>query len=32
MSVAVVARKDIVPKSDKQTYNLAKDFYEGRGR
>jgi osmoprotectant transport system substrate-binding protein len=32
VSVAVVARKDIVPKSDKQTYNLAKDFYEGRGQ
>jgi len=32
VSVAVVARKDIVPKSDKQTYQLAKDFYEGRGQ
>jgi osmoprotectant transport system substrate-binding protein len=32
VSVAVVARKDIVPKSDKQTYNLAKNFYEGRGQ
>jgi osmoprotectant transport system substrate-binding protein len=32
VSVAVVAGKDIVPKSDTQTYNLAKDFYEGRGQ
>jgi osmoprotectant transport system substrate-binding protein len=32
VSVAVVARKDIVPKSDTQTYDLAKDFYEGRGQ
>jgi osmoprotectant transport system substrate-binding protein len=32
VSVAVVARKDIVPKSAKQTYQLAKDFYEGRGQ
>ncbi len=32
VSVAVVAGKDIVPKSDKQTYDLAKDFYEGRGQ
>jgi osmoprotectant transport system substrate-binding protein len=30
--VAVVARKDIIPKSDTQTYDLAKDFYEGRGQ
>jgi osmoprotectant transport system substrate-binding protein len=32
VSVAVVAGKDIVPKSDKQTYDLAKNFYEGRGQ
>jgi osmoprotectant transport system substrate-binding protein len=32
VSVAVVAKKDIIPKSDTQTYNLAKDFYEGRGQ
>jgi osmoprotectant transport system substrate-binding protein len=32
VAVAVVAGKDIVPKSDTQTYNLAKDFYEGRGQ
>jgi len=32
VSVAVVARKDIVPKSDTQTYDLAKSFYEGRGQ
>ena len=32
VSVAVVARKDIVPKSDEETYNLAKEFYEGRGQ
>jgi len=32
VSVAVVAGKDIVPKSDQQTYDLAKDFYEGRGQ
>ena len=32
VSVAVVARKDIVPKSDQQTYDLAKTFYEGRGQ
>jgi osmoprotectant transport system substrate-binding protein len=32
VSVAVVAGKDIVPKSDTQTYDLAKDFYEGRGQ
>jgi osmoprotectant transport system substrate-binding protein len=32
VSVAVVARKDIVPKSDQQTYDLAKKFYEGRGQ
>src|ERR671924_2395913 len=32
VSVAVVARKDIIPKSDQQTYDLAKDFYEGRGQ
>jgi osmoprotectant transport system substrate-binding protein len=32
VSVAVVAGKDIVPKSDQQTYDLAKNFYEGRGQ
>ncbi len=32
VSVAVVAGKDIVPKSDTQTYDLARDFYEGRGQ
>ncbi len=32
VSVAVVARKDIVPKSDQETYDLAKEFYEGRGQ
>jgi osmoprotectant transport system substrate-binding protein len=32
VAVAVVAGKDIVPKSDKQTYDLAKNFYEGRGQ
>jgi len=32
VSVAVVARKDIIPKSDTQTYDLAKQFYEGRGQ
>jgi osmoprotectant transport system substrate-binding protein len=32
VSVAVVARKDIIPKSDTQTYDLAKGFYEGRGQ
>ncbi|HEY1274468.1 MAG TPA: glycine betaine ABC transporter substrate-binding protein [Thermoleophilaceae bacterium] len=32
VSVAVVARKDIIPKSDQQTYDLAKQFYEGRGQ
>jgi osmoprotectant transport system substrate-binding protein len=32
VSVAVVAGKDIVPKSDQETYDLAKDFYEGRGQ
>jgi len=32
VSVAVVARKDIIPKSAKQTYDLAKGFYEQRGQ
>jgi osmoprotectant transport system substrate-binding protein len=32
VSVAVVARKDVIPKSDTQTYDLAKSFYEGRGQ
>ena len=32
VAVAVVARKDIIPKSDQETYDLAKEFYEGRGQ
>jgi osmoprotectant transport system substrate-binding protein len=32
VSVAVVARKDIIPKSDQETYDLAREFYEGRGQ
>ena len=32
VSVAVVAGKDIIPKSDQETYDLAKKFYEGRGQ
>ena len=32
VSVAVVAGKDIIPKSDQETYDLAKTFYEGRGQ
>jgi osmoprotectant transport system substrate-binding protein len=32
VSVAVVARKDVIPKSDTQTYDLAKSFYEERGQ
>lgn len=32
VSVAVVARKDIIPKSSQETYDLAKEFYEGRGQ
>jgi osmoprotectant transport system substrate-binding protein len=32
VSVAVVARQDIIPKSDQETYDLAKEFYEGRGQ
>jgi osmoprotectant transport system substrate-binding protein len=32
VSVAVVAGKDVIPKSDTQTYDLAKNFYEGRGQ
>jgi osmoprotectant transport system substrate-binding protein len=32
VSVAVVARKDIVAKSAQETYDLAKEFYEGRGQ
>jgi osmoprotectant transport system substrate-binding protein len=32
VSVAVVARKDIVPKSDEETYELAQTFYEDRGQ
>jgi osmoprotectant transport system substrate-binding protein len=32
VSVAVTFRKDIVPKSAQQTYNLAKQLYEERGQ
>src|SRR4029450_4741751 len=32
VSVAVVAGKDIIPKSDQETYDLAETFYEGRGQ
>jgi osmoprotectant transport system substrate-binding protein len=32
VAVAVVARQDIIPKSDEETYDLAKEFYEGRGQ
>jgi osmoprotectant transport system substrate-binding protein len=32
VTVAVVARKNIVAKSADETYQLAKDFYEGRGQ
>jgi osmoprotectant transport system substrate-binding protein len=32
VTVAVVARKDIVAQSAEETYNLAKEFYEGRGQ
>jgi osmoprotectant transport system substrate-binding protein len=32
VSVAVTFAKDIVPKSDTQTYNLAKKLYEERGQ
>ena len=32
VAVAVVARQDIIPKSDEETYELAKEFYEGRGQ
>jgi osmoprotectant transport system substrate-binding protein len=32
VAVAVVARQDIIPKSDQETYDLAKEFYEGRGQ
>ena len=32
VSVAVTFRKDIVPKSAQQTYNLAKKLYEERGQ
>ncbi len=32
VSLAVAARQDIIPKSAEQTYNLAKEFYEGRGQ
>jgi osmoprotectant transport system substrate-binding protein len=32
VSVAVTFRKDIVPKSAEQTYNLAKKLYEQRGQ
>jgi osmoprotectant transport system substrate-binding protein len=32
VAVAVVARQDTIPKSDQETYDLAKEFYEGRGQ
>jgi osmoprotectant transport system substrate-binding protein len=32
VAVAVTARKDIVPKSAEHTYDLAEEFYEGRGQ
>jgi len=32
VAVAVVARQDVIPKSDQETYDLAKEFYEGRGQ
>jgi osmoprotectant transport system substrate-binding protein len=32
VSVAVVARQDIIPKSDQETYELAQTFYEERGQ
>ena len=32
VAVAVVARQDIIPKSAQETYDLAKEFYEGRGQ
>jgi osmoprotectant transport system substrate-binding protein len=32
VAVAVVARKDIIPKSAEETYQLAKEFYEERGQ
>jgi osmoprotectant transport system substrate-binding protein len=32
VTVAVVARKNVVAKSAEETYQLAKDFYEGRGQ
>lgn len=32
VAVAVVARQDIIPKSDQETYDLAQEFYEGRGQ
>jgi osmoprotectant transport system substrate-binding protein len=32
VTVAVVARKNVVAKSAEETYTLAKDFYEGRGQ
>ena len=32
VAVAVVARKDTIPKSDEETYDLAQEFYEGRGQ
>jgi osmoprotectant transport system substrate-binding protein len=32
VSLAVAARQDLIPKSAEQTYNLAKEFYEGRGQ
>jgi osmoprotectant transport system substrate-binding protein len=32
VTVAVVARKNIVAKSAEETYQIAQDFYEGRGQ
>ena len=32
VTVAVVARKNVVAKSAEETYQLAKEFYEGRGQ
>ena len=32
VAVAVVARQDTIPKSDEETYDLAQEFYEGRGQ
>ncbi|MBA2614490.1 MAG: hypothetical protein H0U90_01715 [Actinobacteria bacterium] len=32
VTVAVVARQNVVAKSSEETYDLAKEFYEGRGQ